>query len=78
MLIRRVVHHHIHDHADVALTSLRYEPVKVRHRAILRVDVFVIRDVVTEINLRRGIAGGQPDCIYAQFFQIVKLLRDPI
>src|SRR5580704_56801 len=42
------------------------------------IDIFVIGDVVAEIELRRGIAGRNPNCIYADFVKIVEFGGDAI
>jgi hypothetical protein len=73
-----VVHHHIHDDADIALLRLRDQAVEVSQRAVLRVDVLVIGDVVPEIDLRRRIDRRKPDRIDAEPGEIVEALRDSI
>ena len=74
MLVGGVVHHHVHDHADMPLAGLGHQAVEVGKRAVLRVDVLVIRDVVAEVHLRRGIARRQPDGVHAQVLQVVQPL----
>jgi hypothetical protein len=54
------------------LFRLGHQPVKVLQRAVLRVDVLVVGDVVAEIHLRRGINGREPDGVDAQFLQVVE------
>ena len=78
MLVRGVVHHHIHQHPDVTLACLRHQPVKVRQRAVLRIDILVVRDVVAEVHLWRRIHRRQPDRIHSQLFQIVQPLGNPV
>ena len=75
VLIRGVVHHHVHDHADVAFVCLGNQAVEVGQRAVLRIDVAVVRDVVAEVDLRRRIDGSEPDGVDSQVFQVIEPLR---
>ena len=65
-------------HADVALVGLGHQAVEVRQRAVLRIDVLVVGDVVAEIDLRRGIDGREPDRVDAEFLQVVEALGDAV
>ena len=60
------------------LAGLGHQPVKVGQRAVLGIDVLVIRDVVAEVHLRRGIAGRQPDGVHAELFQVVQPRGDAV
>ena len=51
------------------LLGFGHEVVEVGQRAILRIDVLVVRDVVSEIDLRRGITGREPDGVNARDFR---------
>jgi hypothetical protein len=57
---------------------LGHQPVEVGQRAVLRIDVLVVGDVVAEVHLRRGIDGRQPDRVHAQFLQVVQPLGDAV
>ena len=76
VLVGGMVHHHVHQHADVALVSLGDQAVEVGHGAVLGIDGFVVRNVVAEVNLRRGVDGGQPDGIDAEVFKVVEVRDD--
>ncbi len=78
MLVRGVVHHHVHDDADVALVGLGDQAVEVGEGAVLRIDVLVVGDVVAEVDLRRGIDGREPDGVDAELLQIVEALGDAV
>src|ERR1700691_4289606 len=74
MLVRSVVHDHVHDDADFSLLSLGEQPVKIRHGAVLGIDRLIVGDVVSEIDLGRRIDGREPDCVYAQALEVIKPL----
>ena len=40
--------------------------VEIFQRAVHGVDVFVVGNVIAEVDLRRGIAGRDPDRIHSQ------------
>jgi len=73
-----MVQHQIHDDAMLRFFASGDEPVEVGEGAILRVDVVVVRDVVAEVDLRRGIDGREPDGVDAQALQIVEARGDAI
>ena len=78
MLVRGVVHHHIHEDANVSLLGFGYESVKISESAILWVDVLVVGDVVTKIDLWGGIDGRKPDSIDTKRLQIIESLSDSV
>src|SRR5690606_26428688 len=49
MLIRRVVHDELGDHLEPALVRLAYETLEVAQRAVDRIDIAVVRDVVAVV-----------------------------
>ena len=57
-------------------------PIKIRERPIHGIDIDVVGNVISEIDLGRGKTGSEPDGVYAKVFQIVQLdvmpLRSPI
>jgi len=73
-----MVHHKIQDDADIPLFSLILEPVEIGQRAVHGVNIFVIGNVVAEIDLGRGKTGGDPNGIDAKIFQIVELRGDAV
>ena len=52
MLIRGVIQHHVQQHADAAFLGLCHQAIKVRQRSVLGIDILIVRNVVTEIDLR--------------------------
>ena len=73
MFVGAVVHHHVHEHADLALVGFGNETVEVGHGAVFGIDGFVVGDVVAEVDLRRWVTGGEPDGIDAELFQVVQM-----
>src|SRR5207237_2153038 len=70
-----VVQHHVHEHADVTLVRGRDERLEVIVRAVIRLNLVIIRDVVPVIARRLG-DRHQPHTIGAQPFYVVELLRE--
>ena len=54
------------------------EVVEVGEGAVLWVDGFVVRDVVAEVDLWRGIMRGDPDGVDAEGLEVVEALRDAV
>ena len=78
MLVGSVVHDHVHDDADVALSGFGHEAVEVGGFAVLRIDVAKVGDVVAEVHLRRGIDGREPDGVDAEFLEVVEALGNAV
>jgi hypothetical protein len=78
MLVRGVIHHHVHDDANISLLRFSQQPVKVGHGAIGGIDRDIIRDVVAEVDLRRGVDRTQPDGIHPKSLQVVEPAGDPV
>src|SRR5271166_538535 len=68
-----MVDYKIEDDVNVALLGLAGERVEIRQRSVHGVDVFIVRNVIAEVNLRRRKAGGNPDSVHAKVFQIIEL-----
>src|ERR1700722_8499441 len=62
----------------MALVGFSDETIEVGHGAVLGIDGFVVRDVVTEVNLRRRVARREPDGVDAKFLQIVEMRGDAL
>jgi len=78
VLVGGVVEHHVEQHADVALFCFGDEAVEVRERAVLRVDSFVVGDVVAEVDLRRRVHGRDPDRVDAEMLEVIQALGDAV
>ena len=77
MLIRRVIDDQLGDDADAAAMRLVDEAIEVGERAVARVDVLVIRDVVAVVAERRRVERQQPQRVDAEVLQVVELLGQP-
>ena len=78
MLVGSVVDDEIEDDADAALLALGDEAIEIRERAVHGIDVFVVGDVVAEIDLRRRKARRDPDGVDPERVQIIELRSDPV
>ncbi len=78
MPIGSVVHYEIEQHLDTALLRLGDQRIEVNQRPVLRIDGFVIGDVVTEIYLWRRKAGRNPYRIHPKLLQIIQVLGNSL
>ena len=74
MLVRRVVHHQLGNDLQLAAMGFFQELAEVVERAVLRIDVHVIGDVVSVILERRREERLQPDRGDAQILNVVEPL----
>ncbi|OGP14900.1 MAG: hypothetical protein A2053_06325 [Deltaproteobacteria bacterium GWA2_50_8] len=74
MLIGGVVEHQVKDHPDTALMRLCNQTVKISQGAKFGIDIRVVTDIVSEVNVRRGVKRRIPDGFDAQFSQVVQVL----
>ena len=77
MLVRGVVDHQLGDDLEVALVGLAQEDLEVLERAVRRVHVVVVGDVVAVVPERAGIERQQPHRGHAQVLQVVELFGQP-
>src|SRR5580692_10942801 len=61
---------------NTSFPGLTGQHIEVSQSSIHRIYVFVIGNVVAEVDLRGGEARGNPDRIDAQIFQVIQLGRD--
>ena len=71
MLTRGVVRYPVQNHMKAFFVGGFHKSIKVGKRAVIRVDVFVIRHVIAVIT-RAGIDRHQPQGIHAQGFQVLQ------
>src|ERR1700730_18867435 len=74
MLIGGVVYDELGDDPHVSTAALLHETPKILHRAEIRVDVAVIRNVIAIVAAGRRIERQQPQCSDAEVLQIIELL----
>ena len=79
MLVARVVHHEVEDHAQAPRVRLPDEPVEVVLRAEEGIDRGMIADVVPDIKPRAREDRRQPDAVDAQPIRpkVIEVLDDP-
>ena len=75
VLVGGVVDDELGDDADVAAMRLRHEALEVLHRAVARMDVLVVGDVVAVVSERRRVERQQPERVDAEALEVVELLR---
>src|ERR1017187_2802460 len=78
MPVRGVIDHEIQQDADIPLPGVGLQPVEIRHGAVLRIDVLVVGNIVTEVHLRRRKEGSDPDAVDSQILQIVEMDGDAV
>ena len=74
VLVRGVVDDQLGDHAQAALVRLVHEGAEVVQRAVGRVHVLVVGDVVAVVAQRRRVERQQPDRVDAQRLHVVEPL----
>src|SRR5947207_7527870 len=72
MGIRSVIDHEIDDDADAPLAAAMGEFHEITERAVPRVDIIIIRDIVAVVFAGRRLKWHQPDRGDAQSVQIVE------
>ena len=74
---RGVVHDEVGDHADPALVRRLDELAEVLDRAVVRVDVVEVGDVVAAVAERRRVQRQQPDAVDPEPLEVVELVGHP-
>ena len=74
MLVGSVVDDQLGHDADVAAVRLLDEAVEIRERAVARVDVLVVGDVVAVVTQRRRVERQQPEAVDPETFEVLELL----
>ena len=76
MLVRGVVHDELGHHAQPALVGLAHEALEVGARAVGRMHVLEVGDVVAVVAQRTRIERHHPDRVHAQVAHVVELLGE--
>ena len=74
--IRGVIRDKIHDNSHAPFLRLGDQAVEILHRSIFRVDFVIIRDVVTDVELRAFVDRAQPKDIDPQILQVIEFGQD--
>ena len=73
VLVGRVVHHQVHKDPQAPLMGALQHLLEQLQIAVVRVDVLVVRDVVAEVRVGRGVEGREPDGVHPQALDVVQL-----
>ena len=76
MLIGGVIDDELGDDADPAAMRLGDEPIEILERAVARMDVLVVRDVVPVVAERRRVERQQPETVDPEPLEVLQLLRE--
>jgi hypothetical protein len=74
VLIRRVVHHEVGDHADAAVVRRAHQFGEVAERAQALVDAVEVDDVVAVVAVGAGVERHQPQAAHAEPREVVDAL----
>ena len=78
MLVGGMVEHKVHDNADSLIFSGFQQRIHVIVVSIERVDVVIIRHVVSVVLHRRNEHRSKPDSPYAKICKMIKALCNPL
>src|SRR5579884_3187496 len=73
-----MVDHQVKYDAHAVLAAPLLHAIEVFERAVHGIDVNIVRNIVTEVNLRRGETRGYPDSVDAEPLQVVELRGDTV
>ena len=76
VLVRGMVDHKIHHDSDTALPCLGYQLVEILHRAELRLNGFIIGNIITIVVIRAFINRGEPNMICPQLGNMIQTFND--
>ena len=77
MFTRGVVRDNIENDAEIELVGSSDQPVDVVERAVTRINVAVIRDVVAMVVPWRGVERGEPDDVDTEPLEVIQTVGDP-
>ena len=77
MPVAGVVDDQVHDNADIPLFRFGDEPIHIRQRTVVRVDLTVIADIIAVILIGGWIHRRKPQRPYPQSLQVVQPGDDP-
>ena len=73
VLVRSVIDDELGDDTQPAVVSLLDEGAEVIARAVLRMDVVIVGDVIPVVLARGRVEGQQPDRVDAELGNVVEL-----
>ena len=76
MLIGAMVYNQIHQNVHITFFCFLQKPVDILDGAEAGIDVIIIGNIIALVRQRRTEAGGQPDDVHSQVFQVIQLADD--
>ena len=78
VLIRAMVDHKVHKHAQAPVVGFLQHALENREVAEVRVDVHIVGDVVTPVGIGRGVEGREPDRVHPQALDIIQTVEHAV
>ena len=78
VLVGAVIHHQVHKHPHTHAVGTFQYFLKSFQTAEIRVDVFVIGDIVAIVGVRGGIQRAEPDRIGAEALDVIQFLQHAV
>ena len=72
VFVRAVIDDKIHQNRQISFPGLGNQFVHIVHRAETGIDLIIVRNIITLVCQRGLVAGGQPEDVHPQVFQIVQ------
>src|SRR5271165_7511839 len=73
MLVRSVVEHQFNEHLHAALMGGVQKLLEILQTSVVRMDIRIIRDIVSVVAQRRRIEWQQPQAGNAEVLKVIKL-----
>ena len=78
VLVRGVVHNQIHKHLQPhPMCPVKNFPECIQS-AVIRVNIHIIRNVISEVRIGRGIDRGEPDRVHTEALDVIQFLQHSI
>jgi len=78
VLVGGVVEDEIKHNLDAGPVGLFDEAIEVFHRTEFGVDAAVVGDVVAEVDIGRGVDGGEPERVDAEISEVAEFFGDAV
>ena len=73
VFVGTVIDHQIHQDVHISFFGFCDQLFHIFHCTEARVDIIVIGNIISFVGQWRRVAGGEPDNVYSQVLQIIKL-----
>ena len=78
MLVRRVVDHQVQQDLEAQLMGPVQDLFELIQGPVVRVDIFIVGNIIAVIRIGRWIDGAEPDGVHPQGFYVVQLVINPV